>query len=80
MYSWASPEYMLHSMTWQEILMYYENGIKFEETKSKILRSTFGRAMGNSNETETATPKNFEDQTPDRAALYALYGDSIKRG
>lgn len=76
MYAWASREYMLDHMTWLEILMYYEKGIAFEETKAKILLSTFGKAMSRSNETESKADK--EDQTFDRTAFYARYGHMIK--
>lgn len=77
MYAWASREYMLDHMTWLEILMYYEKGIEFEETKAKILLSTFGRAMSGTNETESKADE--EDQTFDRAAFYARYGHMMKR-
>lgn len=90
MYGWASPDYMLDCMTLLEIINYYENGIKFEETKSRILVGTLAEAM-NGNETghtKTSSPspqgkriyREDPDQTPDRKALHALYGDKIKRG
>lgn len=89
MYGWT-PDYMLDCLSFLEILMYYENGIKFEETKAVILVGTLGKAMnGGNNEIETPTvPKagkgkpiyrELPDQTPDRAALYAQFGDKIKR-
>ena len=85
MYGWASPDYMMDKMTLLEIINYYENGIKHEETKSKILVGILAQAMGGH---ETGHTKKSEkriyqeepDQTPDRAALHALYGDKIKRG
>jgi hypothetical protein len=74
-------------MTLLEIINYYENGIKFEETKSRILVGTLAEAM-NGNETgHKKVPQQGKriyredpDQTPDRKALHALYGDKIKRG
>ena len=88
MYGWASPDYMLDCMTLLEIINYYENGIKHEETKAKILVGTLAEAMnGNATENKKVPPppgkriyREDPDQTPDRAALHALYGDKIKRG
>ena len=88
MYGWASPDYMLDKMTLLEILNYYENGIKHEETKSKILVSVLAEAMNATEHPKTSTQppqgkriyREDPDQTPDRAALHALYGDKIKRG
>ena len=85
MYGWASPDYMLDCMTLLEIINYYENGIKFEETKSRILVGILAQAMGG-HETETKAVQGKRiyqeqpDQTPDRQALHALYGDRIKTG
>lgn len=88
MYGWASPDYMLDCMTLLEIINYYENGIKHEETKSKILVSVLAEAMNATEHKKTSSPppqgkriyREDPDQTPDRAALHALYGDKIKRG
>lgn len=88
MYGWASPDYMLDCMTLLEILNYYENGIKFEEMKAKILVGTLAEAMNATEHKKTSSPpqqgkriyREDPDQTPDRAALHALYGDKIKRG
>ena len=76
---------MLDCMTLLEIINYYENGIKHEETKSKILVSVLAEAMnGNATEHKKVPEKRIyqeePDQTPDRAALHALYGDRIKKG
>lgn len=88
MYGWASPDYMLDCMTLLEIINYYENGIKFEETKAKILVGTLAEAMNATEHKKTSSQppqgkriyREDPDQTPDRAALHALYGDKIKRG
>ena len=88
MYGWASPDYMLEQMTLLEILNYYENGIKFEETKARILVGTLAEAMNATEHKKTSSPpqqgkriyREDPDQTPDRKALHALYGDKIKRG
>lgn len=84
-----TPDYMLDCLSFLEVLLYYENGIKFEETKAVILVGTLGKAMnGGNNETESATVskgnakpvyREMPDQTPDRAAMYAQFGDKIKR-
>ena len=88
MYGWASPDYMLEQMTLLEILNYYENGIKFEETKARILVGTLAEAMNATEHKKTSSPpqqgkriyREDPDQTPDRKALHALYGDRIKKG
>lgn len=83
MYGWASPDYLLNRMTLLEILDYYENGLKHEEMKSKILVGILAEAMNATEHTETQGKRIYRedpDQTPDRKALYALYGDKIKRG
>lgn len=79
MYSWASREYMLDHMTWLDVMMYYEEGIKFEETKAKILIATYANALNPDHETKSKKVEDVEDQTPDRAAFHALYGSKIKR-
>jgi len=71
---------MLDCMTWPEILMYYEKGIRSEEIRAQILINTLAKAINAEDEAQNKRVyKEWEDQTPDRAALYARYGKSIKR-
>lgn len=70
MYAWASREYMLDCMTWEEILMYYENGIGVEETKAKVWISTYARALNHEAKTETIPP--VENTEPDKAGFKAV--------
>lgn len=72
MYGWT-PDYMLDHMTWLEILMYYENGMKFEETRAQILIGTYARAL-NHDETETPTVQTSKNASkgPDKAGFQAF--------
>ena len=72
MYGWT-PDYMLDRMTWLEVLMYYENGMKFEETRAQILIGTYARAL-NHDETETPTVQASKNNSkgPDKAGFQAL--------
>ena len=68
-----TPEYMLDCMTWPELLMYYENGMKFEETRAQILIGTYARAL-NHDETETPTVQARKNNSKgtDKAGFKAL--------
>lgn len=78
MYAWATPDYMLHHMTFDQILMYYEHGVDWEEQKANIM---VGRqAVGLFGAKEKPKPKRGADHDkPDRAAFYKAYPNRIKR-
>lgn len=62
---------MLDCLSFLEVLLYYENGMKFEETKAKVLISTYARALNHEAETETETPP-ANGQGPDKEAFRAV--------
>ena len=82
MYGWATPDYLLNHMSLIQILDYYENGIKFEESKANILVGTLAKAMNGGSDDPKKPPKRIykeePEQTPDRAAFYAEFGEMIK--
>lgn len=82
MYGWATPDYLLNHMSLTEILEYYENGIKFEESKAQILVGTLAKEMGNGSDDPKKPAKRIyreePEQSPDREALYEQFGDVIK--
>jgi hypothetical protein len=78
MYAWATPEYMLYRMTFQQIIMYYEYGIEHEENKANILTSRIAVGLFGAKE-KPKKPKVTGDDKPDRSAFHAAYGDRIKR-
>ncbi|MDG6245100.1 MAG: hypothetical protein QCH31_12065 [Methanolobus sp.] len=45
MYSWASPEYILDKMSLEQVMMYYEKGVKGIELHAKVFWSILGQAM-----------------------------------
>jgi len=77
MFAWATPDYMLDRMTFDQIVMYYEYGMEHEENKSNIL---VGRiAVGLFGAKEKPKKPRTTDQTPDRQAFHQTYGNRIKR-
>lgn len=77
MYAWATTEYILDRMSFEQILMYYDYGLEAEEMKSNILVNCI--AVGLFGAKEKPKPRWEEDQTPDREAFYKHYGDHIQR-
>lgn len=77
MYAWATPEYILDHMTFEQIMMYYEYGMEHEENKAKILTNRI--AVGLFGAKEKPKIKNRFDESPDRKAFYKAYPNRIKR-
>lgn len=78
MYAWATPEYMLNNMTFEQILMYYEYGMKQKENESIILTNRL--AIGLFGAKEKPKPKSVDNtDKPDREAFYKAYPNRIKR-
>ena len=80
MYAWATPDFLLDHMSIDQILMYYDYGLEYEENKANILVNRL--AVGFFGVEEKPKKKKQEtdyDETPDRKAFYEKYGDKIKR-
>jgi len=81
MYAWATPDYLLDYMSFDQILLYYDYGLEHEENKSNILVSRM--AVGLFGAKEKPDPRKrrrqVRDQTPDKKKFYEKYGDRIKR-
>lgn len=78
MYSWASPEYILDSMSMEQVIMYYEKGVKGIELQAKVFWSILGQAMNEKPEQEGTEILTGDE--PDLAKFRAIYGNAIKRG
>ncbi len=77
MYSWASPAYILDSMSLEQAMMYYEKGVKAIELQAKVFWSILGHAM--SSEGKEEMPVEVGDR-PDLQKFREIYGTAIKRG
>ncbi|WP_292461629.1 hypothetical protein [Methanolobus sp.] len=75
MYSWATPEHLLDRMSMNQVMLYYEKGIKSIELQAKIFWSVLGEALGGQ---EKASEAGNSDR-PDLNKFYELYGNRIKR-
>ena len=78
MYAWATPDYLLNHMSLEQVLMYYDYGVEFEENKSNILVSRIAVGLFGAKEPPKKKEKDCTD-TPDKEAFYKHYGDRIKR-
>ncbi|XID91034.1 hypothetical protein ACF3MZ_21280 [Paenibacillaceae bacterium WGS1546] len=74
MYAWATPEYLLDHMSFDQIIMYYEYGIEQKEIESNILVGRLAVGLFGAKE----KPK-VKDDKPDRKAFHQAYGKKIKR-
>jgi len=80
MYAWATPEYLLDHMTFDQIVMYYEYGQEWEEQKANIMVSR--QAIGLFGAKEKPKPKKSakdNSDKPDKEAFYKTYPNRIKR-
>jgi len=77
MYAWATPEYILDLMSMEQVMMYYEKGIKAVELQAKVFWSILGQAMGNNQQAE---PAIIDSDKPDLEKFSKIYGNMIKRG
>ena len=73
MYGWATPDYLLNHMTIEQIFLYYDYGIEFEEHKINLLLAKVNEALGGKK-----LPKRNQSQEPDKAAFKKAYGDQRK--
>ena len=78
MYGWT-PDYVLDGLSFDQILLYHKRGIEFEETKAKILISTYATALNPDHENKNKKVDDPTNEEPDRAAFYKAYGSKIKR-
>jgi hypothetical protein len=68
-----SLEYILDSLTLEQVLMLYDYGMEFEEIKSTILINILGHAMSGKKKSKVKT-----GDKPDIKKFKALYGNKIK--
>lgn len=76
MYSWATPEQLLDHMSMNQVMLYYEKGIKAIELQAKIFWSVLGEALGG----QEKISETGNSDKPDLNRFYELYGNRIKRG
>jgi len=76
MYAWARPDYLLDHMSIEELYMYLDYGIEFEEIKAALLISKINEALGGKKQERKRGPA---DDKPDKKEFYKHYGDKIKR-
>lgn len=78
MYAWATPDYMLQRMTFQQIFMYYEYGLEHEENKANILTNRIAVGLFGAKDKPKRLQRNLDDK-PDRAAFYKRHAKTIKQ-
>ena len=76
MYAWARPDYLLDYMSIEELYMYLDYGLEFEEVKAALLISKINEALGGKKVTRKKGP---DSDKPDKEKFYKYYGDKIKR-
>ena len=70
-----TPDYILDYLTLQEVFMYWDYGLEFEEFKASILVAKIGQALDGKSE----SLRKQASEKPDRKKFYETYGDKIKR-
>lgn len=78
MYAWATPEYLLKRMSLEQIFMYYDYGLEYEENKANILVNRIAVGFFGVEDKKPKQKQDYND-TPDKEAFYKRYGDKIKR-
>jgi hypothetical protein len=78
MYAWATMDYLLKRMSIEQIFMYYDYGMEFEENKANILVNRIAVGFFGAKEPPKKVQRDYND-TPDKEAFYKQYGDKIKR-
>lgn len=76
MYAWARPDYLLDYMSIEELYMYLDYGLEFEEIKAALLIQKINEALGGKKVTRKKGP---DQDKPDKKEFYKHYGDKIKR-
>lgn len=79
MYAWATPDYMLDHMSLEQVLMYYDYGVEFEENKATILTNRIAVGLFGAKEKPKTRVRDRYNDKPDKQKFYELYGDRIKR-
>jgi hypothetical protein len=76
MYAWARPDYLLDHMSIEELYMYLDYGLEFEEIRAALIIQKLNEALGGK---KVARKKGPDSDKPDKKAFYKHYGDKIKR-
>ncbi len=74
-YAWARPDYLLDHMSIDELYMYLDYGLEFEEYRASLIVGKLNESMGGKRQTRKKGP---ESDSPDKAEFYKHYGDKIK--
>lgn len=76
MYAWARPDYLLDYMSIDELYMYLDYGLEFEEYRAALIINKLNESMGGK---QTTRKKGPQSDKPDLAEFHKHYGDKIKR-
>jgi len=72
-----SMEYLLDSLSLEQVVMLYDYGYEFEEIKATILISKYAEALSGK-KTKKITSVNPDKQPPKYDELKAMFGDKVK--
>ncbi|TGC08130.1 hypothetical protein [Methanolobus halotolerans] len=75
MYSWATPDHLLNQMSMNQVMLYYEKGIKAIELQARIFWGVLGEALSG----QEKVSETDNGDKPDLDRFYELYGNRIKR-
>ena len=70
-------EYVLDSLSLEQVLMFYDYGLDFEDLKANILINKLAELLVGKKSKKGK--KKSENQKPDKAEFYRRYGKKIKR-
>jgi hypothetical protein len=73
-YGWT-PQYILDELTIQEVFLYWDYGLEFEEYRAMLLVAKVGQAMDG----KVEPLRKERNSKPDKKKFYDRYGKQIKR-
>lgn len=71
MFPWASKDYVLDLMSWDQVVYYYNNGWEAKQTEAKVHWGTYGMLMSGENPDKPG--KNTSDPTIEEIRRYPGY-------
>lgn len=67
MYAWATPEYILDSMSFEQLILYHNRGWEARKTESKLHWGVLGQTLqgGDTKEQERRSREEFRKAHPE---------------
>ncbi len=74
-----SLDYILDSLSLEQLVMLYDYGIEFENTKAGMLVNTIAEALSGKHKKPSKNDADHIPEKPNLKKFRKLYGDKIKR-